>query len=137
MTTILIVGKSPRVREYMAEELAEEGHLVVTIGNPALIEELLSTLAPELMLLDLYLSRIDRWNTLEKLKKRGSGVPVLSFISYNGAKGEIRVEMEDRYGIQRFSFETLKQKIPEVLRRKPGRGNQWHFQEKGLVFLSK
>lgn len=114
MTTILIVGKDPSVREFMAEELAGEGHLVVTIGNPALIEELISTLEPELVLLDFYLSRMDRWNTLEWLRRRAPRLPVLIFNSYNGGKEDIRLEMADGYGIKRFSFETLKQKVPEL-----------------------
>jgi len=125
MTTILIVGKSPSVREFMAEELAGEGHLVVTIGNPALIEELLSTLEPELMLLDSNLSRVDCWNTLERLKKRGPHLPVLTFYSHNGDKREIRLEMADGYGIERFSFETLKQKISDLPRLKLIHGCEW------------
>ena len=125
MTKILIVGKDPSVREFMAEELAGEGHLVVTTGNPALIEELISTLEPELMLLDFNLSRMDLWNTMERLKKRGPRLPVLTFNSYNGGKEEIRLEMADGYGIQRFSLETLKQKIAELLRLKPIRGWEW------------
>lgn len=43
MTKILIVGEDPSVREFMTKELAGEGRLVVAIGNPALIGELLTT----------------------------------------------------------------------------------------------
>ncbi len=125
MTKILIVGKDPSVREFMAEELAGEGHLVVAIGNPALIGEMLTTLEPELVLLDFHLSRMDRWNTLEMFKRRAPHPPVLTFTSYNGGKEEIRLEMADGYGIQRFSFETLKQKISELLRFKPIHGCEW------------
>ncbi len=125
MTTILIVGKDPSVREFMAEELAGEGHLVVTIGNPALIEELISTLEPELVLLDFYLSRMDRWNTVEMFKRRAPHPPVVTFTSYNGGKEEIRLEMADGYGIKRFSFETFKQKVSEWLRPKLIRGGKW------------
>ena len=52
MTKILIVGKDPSVREVMAKELAGEGHLVVAIGNCDLIEEMLTTLEPEFVLLN-------------------------------------------------------------------------------------
>ena len=125
MAKILIVGKDPSVREFMAEELAGEGHLVVTIGNPALIEELLSTLEPELVLLDFYLSRMDRWNTVEIFKRRAPHPPVVTFTSYNDGKEEIRLEMADGYGIKRFSFETLKQKVPALVRPKPIHGCEW------------
>ncbi len=125
MTKILIVGKAPDVREFMAEELAGEGHLVVTIGSPAMIGELLNTLEPSLILLDFDLSRMDRWNTLETFKRRALYPPVLTFTSYNGDKGKIRLEVADGYAIQRFSFETFKQKIPELLRLKPIHGCEW------------
>jgi len=125
MTTILIVGKDSTVREFMAEELAGEGHLVVTIGNLALIEELLSTLEPEMMLLDSNLIGMSHWSALESLNKRGSRLQVLTFFPYNGAKEEIRLEMADGYGIRRFSFETLKQKISELMRHKPIHEWEW------------
>ena len=125
MTKILIVGRDRSVREFMAKELAGEGHLVVTIGNPALIEELISTLDPELMLLDFHLRRMDLWNTMERLKKRGPCLSVLIFKSYSGGKEEIRLEMADGYGIKRFSFETLKQRVSELLRPKPIHGCEW------------
>jgi CheY-like chemotaxis protein len=86
----------------------------VTIGNPALIEELIFTLEPELMLLDFNLSRMNLWNTMERLKKRGPRLPIFIFNSYNGGKEEIRLEMADGFGIKRFSFQTLKQKVPEL-----------------------
>ncbi len=114
MTKILIVGKDPSVREFMAEELAGEGHLVVTIGNPAFIEELIFTLEPELMLLDFNLSRMNLGNTMEKRKKRGPRLPVLIFNSCDAGKKKIRLEMADGYRIKSFSFETLKQEVPEL-----------------------
>jgi CheY-like chemotaxis protein len=125
MTRILIVGKDPSVREFMAEELAGEGHLVVAIGKSALIGELLTTVEPDLILLDFQVSRMVRGNSMERLKKRSFRLPVLTFNSYNGDKKEIRLEMIGGYGIQRFSFETLKQKIPELIHIKGIHGFEW------------
>ena len=58
MVKILLMGEDPSAREFIAEDLAGEGHLVATIGNPALIGELLITFDPDLVLLHFH-----RWQT--------------------------------------------------------------------------
>jgi len=117
MGKILIQGESAIVREYIAQELAAEGHIVVAIGNSALIGELLDTLEPDLVLLDSHTWRLDGWEVLEGIKRRAPQLPVLTFTSYGGTKEEIRLEMMNRYGITRFSLEILKQKIAELPRK--------------------
>jgi len=120
MARILIMGESARVREALAEELAEEGHLVVAIGNPALIRELLTTLEPDLVLLDFYIHGMSQGDPSVEIKRQAPHLPV--FTSYGGYKGEIRLEMTGGYGMKSFSLETLKQKVAELLSPKPIRG---------------
>ncbi len=119
MAKILIMGELSSVREIMAEELAGEGHLVVAISSPALIEELLTTLEPDLVLLDFLKSRMDLWGALEEIKRRDPHLPILTFTSYGRYKEEIRFEVTNGYGIRSFSLEILKQKVAELLKRKP------------------
>jgi CheY-like chemotaxis protein len=59
MAKILILSEQPSAREFIAEELAGEGHLVVAIGSPALIGEPLTTLESDLVLLDFLKRRMD------------------------------------------------------------------------------
>ena len=119
MAKILILGEYSSVRDFIAEELAGEGHLVAVIGNPALIGELLTTLEPDLVLLDFLKSRMDLWGVLEEIKKRDPHLPVLTFTSYGRYKEEIRFEVTNGNGIKSFSLEILKQKVAEVLMQKP------------------
>jgi len=122
MARILIMGESASVRESLAEELAKEGHLVVAIGNPALISELLTTLEPDVVLLDFYIQGMDRRDLSMEIKRQAPHLPVFTFTSYGGYKGEIRLEMTGGYGMKSFSLETLKQKVAELLSPKPIRG---------------
>ena len=117
MGKILILGESAMVREFIARELADEGHIVVAIGNSALIGELLDTLEPDLVLLDSHPSRMDRSGVLEGIKRRAPQLPVLTFTSYDGTREEIRLEMMNRSESTRFSLEILKQKIAELPRK--------------------
>jgi DNA-binding NtrC family response regulator len=119
MAKILILGEYSSVREFMAEELAEEGHLVVAISNPALTGELLTTLEPDLVLLDFLKSRMDLWDALQEIKRRDSHLPVLAFTSYGHYREEIKFEVTNGYGIESFSLEILKQKVAELLGRNP------------------
>ncbi len=115
---ILILGERPSAREFLAEELAGEGHLVVAIGSSALIRELLTTLAPDLVLLDFLRGKIDLWGALEEIKRRDPHPPVFTFTSYGLYKEEIRFEVTNEYEIEAFSLEILKQKVADLLRRK-------------------
>ena len=119
MAKILIVGEFSSVREFIAEELAGEGHLVVAIGNPALIGELLTTLEPDLVLLDFLKSRMDLWAALEEIKRRDPHLPVLTFTSYGRYNEEVRFEVTNGNGIKSFPLEILKQKVAKVLMPTP------------------
>ncbi len=119
MAKILILGEQPSVPELLAEELAGEGHLVVAIGRSALIGELLATLEPDLVLLDFLSRKMDLWRALEEIKKRDLHPPIFPFTSYGLSKEEIRFEATNGLGIETFSLETLKQKVTDLLKRKP------------------
>jgi DNA-binding NtrC family response regulator len=119
MAKILIIGEHSSNREFIAETLAEEGHLVVAISNPALTGEVLTTLEPDLVLLDFLKSRMDLSDALEEIKKRDSHLPVLTFTSYGHYREEIRFEVTNGHGIKSFSLGMLKQKVAELIGQKP------------------
>ena len=53
MKKLLIIYDYASVRELLMEELAADGHLVVPLGKPALAKEVIGTLRPDLVLLNL------------------------------------------------------------------------------------
>ena len=118
MGKILILDEHPSVRELTAAELGDDGHLVVRIGRPSLIKELINTLLPDLLLLDLHLCGVDRWDVLEAVKKEAPHLPVLIFTAFEGCLKDARMALADGYVMKSFCFERLKQKVAEVLKRK-------------------
>jgi CheY-like chemotaxis protein len=117
MAKILILSEDSNAREFIAEELAGEGHLVVAVGSPTLIGELLTTLEPDLVLLDFLQRRMDLGGALEEIKR--AHLPVFTFTSYGHYKEEIRFEVTSQFGIETFSLEILKQKVADLLKRNP------------------
>jgi len=118
MGKILILDEYSSVRELTSAELANEGHLVVPIGKPCLIRELLHTLQPDLLLLDLHLCGVDRWDVLDAVKKEVPHLPVLIFSAYAGYLKDPRIALADGFVMKNFRFEKLKAKVAEVLNRK-------------------
>ncbi len=123
MANILIMGEDPRSRELLAEELASEGHNVVSIGNPVLLKEVLTTLKPDLVLLGFHINGMDQWDASMEIKRLAPHLPVLTFTSYGLSRREIKLIARDGYQIKSFPIETLKEKVSEAIRRKPVRGN--------------
>ena len=119
MSKILIIGENTRNREFLAEELAAEGHGVVSIGNPSLIDEVLAGLEPDLVLLGFHINGMDRWEASNVIHRLAPHLPVLSFISCGIGKKEIRLVSRDGYEIKTFPLEILKQKIAALLGSKP------------------
>jgi DNA-binding NtrC family response regulator len=118
MGKILILDEYSSVRELTSAELGNEGHLVVPIGKPSLIRELLKTLEPDLLLLDLHLGGADRWDVLEGVKKEAPHLPVLIFSAYEGYLKDARLTLADGFVMKSSCFDKLKQKVSEVLGRK-------------------
>lgn len=118
MGKILILDEYSSVRELTSAELANEGHLVVPIGKPCLIRELINSLDPDLLLLDLHLSGVDRWDVLDEVKKEVPHLPVLIFSAYEGYLKDPRMALADGFVMKSFCFEKLKAKVAEVLKRK-------------------
>lgn len=117
MGKILILDENSGVRELTSEELGGEGHLVVPIGKPCLIRELINILEPDLLLLDLHLSGVDRWDVLGAVKKEVPHLPVLIFSAYEGYRQDPRMALADGFVMKSFCFEKLKAKVAEVLQR--------------------
>jgi len=118
MGKILILDEYSGVRELMSAELGNEGYLVVPIGKPSLIKELMKTLEPDLLLLDLHLGGVDRWDVLEAVKKEAPLMPVLIFSAYEGYVKDARLNLADGFVMKSSCFDKLKQKVSEVLGRK-------------------
>jgi len=128
MGKILILDEYSSVQELTSAELGNEGHLVVPIGRPSLIKELMKTLEPDLLLLDLDLGGVDRWDVLEAVKKEVPHLPVLIFNAYEGYLRDARLTLADGFMMKSSCLDKIKQKVSEMLGHKLIRTAEWRPQ---------
>lgn len=119
MANILIVDDQLWVREFLAEELTCEGYQVGAIGDVKSILENLTVSLPDLVLLDLYLDGTDGFGVLSDIKRREPRLPIIIFTAYDTYVDDPRLSQADGYVIKSFRLDKLKQKVADVLKRKP------------------
>jgi len=122
MGKILIFSEMFELRELLAQDFAAEGHIVVATGNPALIPDL----NPDLMLLDLHLSKVNPWKVMQLVRKKSARVVALPFIAYANEEGNIRLVIGPREERGSLSFQAFKSEMNTFLNAKPSaeKGNR-------------
>lgn len=121
MANILIVDDQPCVRELLSEELMSEGYGVATAGDAESISGHLRFAQPDLVLLDLYLDGPEGVGVLRDIKREDPDLPVIIFTAYDSYRDDLRLSQADGYVIKSFDLNELKEKIADVLHRKPAR----------------
>ena len=121
MPTILVVDDQQCIRELVAEELADEGYRIDTVGDALGAKRYLRSFQPDLVLLDLFLGEPDGWEVLRDIKKHVPSLPVIVFTAYDSFKDDLRLSKADGYVIKSTDFRELKKNITNTLTAKKGR----------------
>jgi DNA-binding response OmpR family regulator len=116
---VLVVDDEPMVREVLARYLEKEGFEVATAedGEQALANH--AALTPDLVLLDLMLSRIDGLEVFRRLRGGGAHTPVI-MLTAKGEETDRVVGLElgaDDYVTKPFSPREVVARVRAVLRR--------------------
>ena len=119
MANILIIDDQLWVREFLVEELTCEGYQVAAICNAKSVLENLTVSLPDLVLLDLYLDGTDGFGILSDIKRHEPSLPIIIFTAYDTYVDDPRLSQADGYVIKSFRLDELKQKVADVLKRKP------------------
>src|SRR5512136_1068961 len=70
-------GRQPGVRELFSIELASAGYRVIGHGDFRTVTKVIDRSKPDLVLLDLYMERSDRWDVLIQMKRHYPLIPVI------------------------------------------------------------
>jgi two-component system KDP operon response regulator KdpE len=97
--TVLVVDDDPGLREYVRANLEAEGYAVREAGSASEGLAALDEGAPDLILLDVMMPRMDGWEMLRRVQER-HGVDAIQVIMYSG-KLEEAGKAEER-GAQAF-----------------------------------
>lgn len=121
MKKILIIYDYATVRELLAEELAADGHLVVPIDKLGLAKELIGTLKPDLVLLNVHRNGKEHWEVLEEIKKDDPSLPVLVLSTYFTGPQNLHDKLIDVYEMNSFRFDGLRKKVAQIFQQQGGK----------------
>jgi len=115
---ILVVDDDPNICELLRLYLEKEGYAPVLAGDGEAAMELLSSVAPDLILLDVMMPKLDGWQVCREIRKT-SAVPIIMLT----AKGEtfdkvLGLELgADDYVVKPFDAKEVVARVKAVLRR--------------------
>jgi len=121
MSRLLIVDDEANIRTLYAEELADEGHEVVTAASTAEAVDKLQTGVFDLAVLDIKLKNESGIELLQKLVKERHDMPVILCSAFSCYKDDFSAWLADGYVVKSSDLTELKQEIARVLAKKAQR----------------
>ena len=116
---VLVVEDEPAVRDALARSLRFEGYDVDTVADGAAALEALATSAPDAVVLDVMMPRMDGLEACRRMRAAGDTTPVLMLTARDGV-GDRVAGLDagaDDYLIKPFALEELGARLRALLRR--------------------
>lgn len=117
-TTILTADDDPQLLRLVKRNLELEGYDVVAVGDGAQALEQIESTAPDLVLLDVMMPKLDGFTVLERVREF-SGVPTIMLTARGQDQDKVRgLDLgADDYLTKPFSVDELLARVRAVLRR--------------------
>jgi DNA-binding response OmpR family regulator len=117
-TTILVADDDPQLLRLMSRNLQLEGYEVLTARNGELALEQIKTQAPDLVLLDVIMPKLDGFSVCERVREF-STVPIILVTARGLEQDKVRgLDLgADDYLAKPFSLDELLARVRAVLRR--------------------
>jgi DNA-binding response OmpR family regulator len=123
MARILMVDDKPRVARLLRQELFDAGHRVFTVRTAERAEEAIRRFMPDLVLLDLYLGRRNRWDLLWSMKRQHPELPVIILTAHEGYRSDPRISLAEGFVLKSASMNELLKQVAKIA----GCGNAPHL----------
>ena len=121
---ILLVEDDPSIAEGIRASLRQGGHAVDHVADGSQADAALRDHGYDLLVLDLGLPGLDGSEVLQRLRRRGKGLPVLVVTARDGLAERIRVLDlgADDYLVKPFALRELEARVRALLRRASSQG---------------
>ena len=118
---ILLVEDDPSIAEGIRASLRQGGHAVDHVADGSQADAALRDHGYDLLVLDLGLPGLDGSEVLQRLRRRGKGLPVLVVTARDGLAERIRVLDlgADDYLVKPFALSEFEARVRALLRRSP------------------
>ena len=111
MATILLVDDEQNVLQYYSEELAGDGHEILTLESGDQLIERVTSYRPDVIVLDIKFPNCDGLDLLQKIRKQFYDLPVILCSAYGTFKKDPRCIAADYYVVKSYDLSELKTKI--------------------------
>lgn len=111
MATILVVDDEQHILQYYSEELAEDGHEILTLESGDSLLERISLYRPDVVVLDIKLGKWDGLDLLQEIRKNFYNMPVILCSAYDTFKKDLRSIAADYYVTKSYDLSELKGRI--------------------------
>jgi DNA-binding NtrC family response regulator len=118
MKKALVIDQYDCVREVLQEELEDEGFNVIGKKDVSAIQEAISFFKPDLVVLDFYIDKHERWDVLQNIKRNNPYLPVIIYTGYCGYARDPRMALADGFVIKSAIFDGIKRTIAAVADRR-------------------
>ena len=121
---ILLVEDDPSIAEGIRASLRQGGHAVDHVADGSQADAALRDHGYDLLVLDLGLPGLDGSEVLQRLRRRGKGLPVLVVTARDGLAERIRVLDlgADDYLVKPFALSAFEARVRALLRRASSQG---------------
>ncbi|AAR36644.1 response regulator [Geobacter sulfurreducens] len=122
MARLLVVDDENSIRLLYSQELAEEGHEVVTAATAAEAVDKIREHEFDLIVLDIKLKNESGLDLLQKVVKERHNLPVVLCTAFSCFKDDFSAWLADGYVVKSSDLSELKEEVKRVLaKRKPGK----------------
>lgn len=122
MARLLVVDDENSIRLLYSQELAEEGHEVVTAATAAEAGDKIREHEFDLIVLDIKLKNESGLDLLQKVVKERHNLPVVLCTAFSCFKDDFSAWLADGYVVKSSDLSELKEEVKRVLaKRKPGK----------------
>jgi DNA-binding response OmpR family regulator len=119
MKTIFHADNSRSIRELVRTELQKDGYAVISVRDGETVINLVSENRPSLIILDVWMPRMDGLETLRRIKAHAPDLPVALFaVDCGHYRQDSRAQLADAWVEKQEDLGPLRAAVARILRDK-------------------
>jgi len=117
MKTIIHADDSRSIRELVRSELQEDGFGVISVRDGETVTALVGEYRPSLIILDVWMPRMDGLETLQRIKTHAPDLPVVLFaVHCKLYRQDSRAQLADAWVDKQEDLGPLRAAVARILR---------------------